>query len=511
MNPSALSFRHVRQSGWRTTRACPEPFAVILSGAKDLFHFAQGKLREGYLALALTPLLFIVLPLLAPGAVPKPFAQAAAQTQSAKVAAGEAVATGYNLLARHDAAGAEAAFRQAIEALPESQPAHRGLGLALREEGKWVDALRELQVATRLDPGDADSHYALGMVAWSLSEQSSTAQGAGEKPEYRELAGREFNQALALQPRDASLRLDLAGFYLDAGRTHEAQDQAQEAVRLAPQNPAAHIILGRAYFAVGEEEKAAAEFDSAAKLGPGQGGAFLALGQLRLFQRKYPQAEQMFRRAIQASPQLAPAYEALAQVLVQDGRSAEARSLLEKAVALDPQDWQSQYQLAKLLMEAGEAGRATTMLEEVARARPDYLPAREQLALGLLRRGDLQGASSQAEALIARNPEAPEGHRVMALALWKQRNYENSLAECAQALNGDPSSASMLALQAIALWQLDRKKEAQNAFRQAAKVEPKVGSADVFCRLLACGARDIAPVTDFLHKNRWVLQPPEQQ
>jgi hypothetical protein len=66
----------------------------------------------------------------------------------------------------------------------------------------------------------------------------------------------------------------------------------------------------------------------------------------------------------------------------------------------------------------------------------------------------------------------------------------------------------MLTLQAIGLWKLDRKKEAQAAFRQAAKVEPKVGSADVFCRLLLCDARDIASVSDFLHKSRWVLAPP---
>jgi tetratricopeptide (TPR) repeat protein len=439
----------------------------------------------------------------------------AAQIQSSKEAVADAVARGFDLLARHNAAGAEAAFREAIARQPESQPAHRGLGLALRDEGKWADALRELQVATRLDPEDADAHYALGMVAWSLGAQATPPPGAGEKlptAEYRDLAGQELNKALALRPQDVSLRLNLAAIYLDTGRAHEALAQAQEAVRLAPQNAAAHVALGRVYFEEGEEEKAASEFDAASRLGPGDGGAFLALGQLRFFQRKYPQAEQMFRRAIQVSPDLAPAYAALARILVEDGRGTEARSLLEKAVALDPQDWESQFQLAKLLIGAGEAGRATELLEKVARLRPDYLPAREQLALGLLRRGDFKGASSLAEALIAQNPQAPEGHRVMALALWKQRDYDNSLAECALALSGDPGSASMLALQAIALWQLDRRKEAQSAFRQLAKLEPRLagaGSSEIFCRLLVCDARDIGPVTEFLRKNRWLLQSPQ--
>jgi len=37
-----------------------------------------------------------------------------------------------------------------------------------------------------------------------------------------------------------------------------------------------------------------------------------------------------------------------------------------------------------------------------------------------------------------------------------------------------------------------------------------VGTADVFCRLLLCDANDISIVSDFLHKNRWLLLPPTQ-
>jgi hypothetical protein len=38
-----------------------------------------------------------------------------------------------------------------------------------------------------------------------------------------------------------------------------------------------------------------------------------------------------------------------------------------------------------------------------------------------------------------------------------------------------------------------------------------VGTADVFCRLLLCDARDISVVSDFLRKNRWVLAPPPER
>ena len=121
--------------------------------------------------------------------------------------------------------------------------------------------------------------------------------------------------------------------------------------------------------------------------------------------------------------------------------------------------------------------------------------------------GDLRQASAKADALIAEKPQAAEGHRLLALILWKQHDLEGALAECAMALGSEPDSASMLALQSISLWQLGRKKDAQAAFRQAAKIEPKVGTAEVFCRLVLCDARDIGVVSDFLRRNREVIAP----
>ena len=124
-----------------------------------------------------------------------------------------------------------------------------------------------------------------------------------------------------------------------------------------------------------------------------------------------------------------------------------------------------------------------------------------------MRRGDWEGAAAHANAILARSPRAAEGHRLMALILWKQHDVEGALAECAQALAGDPDSAAMAALQAVGLWKLDRKKEAQAALVQAAKGQPQLASAEVFCRLILCDARDSAAVGEFLRKNRWAIIP----
>ena len=433
-------------------------------------------------------------------------AQVSAQAQ-------ELVLQGFERMGTHDAVAAEKSFRQAIELQPELEPAHRGLGLSLREQGRLPEALRELQTATKLDPADADAHFTLGSTAWTLSLPANTPSGnrrGTTAADYQNLASAEFGRALALSPKDPMLRMSLAVLYLDSGRTREAVQEAEEATRIAPDNAETHVTLGRCYFASGEEEKAAGEYDSAVKLDSHDGGAYLALGQLRMFQRRTTQAEEALRNALKLSPNLGPAYAALAQILMAQEKNAEARSLLEKAVGLNAQDWQSQYELAVLLNQAGESARATKLLENVLRVNPEFPGAREQLADGFLRRGDITAATAEADKMIAADPQGAEGHRILALALWKQRDYDGSLAECAMALNADENSAAMTALQSIALWQTGRKKDAQKAFKDAAKLEPKIATGDVFCRLLLCDEHDIGLAGDFLRRNRWLLLPPLQ-
>jgi superkiller protein 3 len=420
---------------------------------------------------------------------------------------------GFDLLARNDAVGAESTFRRVIDLQPESAPAHRGLGLALWAQRDTAAAWRELQVAARLDPSDAGAQLALGKAAWELSFRPEIAQSAGLNfpvAEFRRLALAAMNKAAALRPEDFETRLSLAALLLDAGQPREAAVAAEAAGHLAatpPQRAAARVTLGRAHFALNEIDRAEAEFHAALELDPANGDAYFGLGQVRLSQGNRRQAVEQFRRAIEVAPESPTAYPVLAGTLIEAGQVAEARKLLERAVTLNPADWQSQFRLAKLLDEAGDSQRAEGLYREVAQRQPNFLPVREQLGLNLLRRGDVPGATALAEVLVAKEPQAAEGHRLLALVHWRQRNYEAASAAAALALNAEPDSAAMLALQAIALWQLDRKKDARALLLQAAKVQPHVTTAEFFCRLLLCDARDITLIGDFLRKNRWVVQP----
>ncbi len=424
---------------------------------------------------------------------------------------------GSELLSRNDFRAAEAAFHKAIQVDPAFAAAHRGLGVALWRQGRLVAAWQEMSVVARLEPDSAQAHYDLGQLAWTLYNADAAKTGAtsGLSPDdFRSLALSEVAKAVSLKPHDFKMRLNLSELEIDAGRKTQAQADALGAIGLASsatERSLAHVALARAWIASGDEMRAEAEYKKAIEEDPASGTAYMGLGQICLSQQNGAEAAKYFRQAIQVSPDLAPAYAALAKLLVEGHQRVEALAMLRKAVALGPKDWQSQYELAKLLMEAGDLARAKVLFTKIVASQPDFLPAGEQLALMSLRQGDVAGALAQAQTLVARHSQAAEGHRVLALAFWRERRTDASLAECAQALAVDPRSNSMLALQAVELWQTKRRQDAQRVLRETAKRDPGILSPMTFCRLIVCGSADIPVVSDFLHQNRWILQPQDHQ
>src|SRR6476659_2610657 len=71
-------------------------------------------------------------------------------------------------------------------------------------------------------------------------------------------------QAIALAPKAAELRAELAGLYARTDKAQEAMATAQEAVALDPNNQEANKILGTIYAALAEQRQAIAPGDNPA-------------------------------------------------------------------------------------------------------------------------------------------------------------------------------------------------------------------------------------------------------
>ena len=155
-----------------------------------------------------------------------------------------------------DFTGAIAQYRKALELDPALPGLHFELGQAIlansTDEPARQQAEKELQQALAEDPGDANSEYMLGEIAWLRADPQE--------------ALKHYAEAVRLRPDFVDARVALGKAMTSLGKADEALGQLSEALRLDPQNEVAHYRLAQAYRKLGRTEDAAREVTTFKKL-----------------------------------------------------------------------------------------------------------------------------------------------------------------------------------------------------------------------------------------------------
>ncbi len=130
---------------------------------------------------------------------------------------------------RHDAA--EAALRRAIAAHPRTAEPHYALALALVRQGRAVDAIAPLTEAVALDPAEPRYAYVRAIALNDLGRRDEAAQA--------------LRETLARHPRHRDSLLALATFERDRANIAEAERLAAAAVALNPADREAAALLAQ--------------------------------------------------------------------------------------------------------------------------------------------------------------------------------------------------------------------------------------------------------------------------
>jgi predicted O-linked N-acetylglucosamine transferase (SPINDLY family) len=186
---------------------------------------------------------------------------------------------------------AEALFRRAIAAAPDSARAHMNLGNALQKRGRLEDAAAAQRAAIACDAGHAGAHFNLGAVL--------LAMGDGERAEES------FVKALELDPGLADAAVYLAECRSLAGDAEGAYRHLAHAAALAPGHAGIRANLALALIDLGRLEDAASEIERALAAGPGSSVAHAARARVAVLQGHAAAAEADYRAALAASPRVA--------------------------------------------------------------------------------------------------------------------------------------------------------------------------------------------------------------
>ena len=224
--------------------------------------------------------------------------------------------------------------RHIIALNPQARNAHRHLGKALYNQGRYEEALDPARVAVEQRPDYFKAHVTLGLTLTALDRL--------------EEAETHLRRAIELNPKVNSTRINLSDVLYNQGQYEEALDVARAAVEQHPDSFAPHGILGAILTALGRFEEAETHLRRAIALNPQARKAHLNLGEALHNQARNAEAVDAYRVAIEQLPDDALAHSNLGMVLIELERFEESETHLRRAIALNPSHTEALYSLAKL-------------------------------------------------------------------------------------------------------------------------------------------------------------------
>ncbi|MEO8345765.1 MAG: tetratricopeptide repeat protein [Betaproteobacteria bacterium] len=218
--------------------------------------------------------------------------------------------------------------------------------------GWWDAAVRAHQ--------QADTTSALAGYARVLEAQPDyapahrlTAVLARERGDV-DVAGREFERAVALAPDDYETRIAAARLAIAAYRPDEASTLLREGLDRTPYRTPLWLALGDAELARRDGAAAAWAFGQALRLVPAEGSIYFNLGVALQLQGDVDGAVQAYQRALILQPDFASACFNLGVVFQEQGRAGAASAAYRQALALNPRDAAAYKNLGEILYASGK-------------------------------------------------------------------------------------------------------------------------------------------------------------
>jgi tetratricopeptide (TPR) repeat protein len=248
---------------------------------------------------------------------------------------------------------------------PRDAVAAFDLGWAYKTLGRWVESADTYTKALEFlaeadskyrDLNMATAYYARGYAYASLAAK----QGRDEAKQTREMAERDFLEALRLNKDYALVYCYLGVLYGEQGRWGEAEKAFKRAIKLQPRYAGAHHDLGVIYAQSGRPKLAIKEFEKAAEYEPKN---LLALRHL-------------------------------AEFYYNAGRWEDARKILLRVLKLAPGDHEALYKLGGVYLHFGDFAKAEDALHKVLEQDPDDVTAHFNLGFGYLKSGHLGDAAA---------------------------------------------------------------------------------------------------------------------
>jgi tetratricopeptide (TPR) repeat protein len=338
---------------------------------------------------------------------------------------------GLNLLGiiesdQQDYSNALAAFDKALKLSPNSTKTHNNLGDFFLSQKKPDLAEKEFRAVLRLDPGNRDGNYNLGMLLM--------ARGA-----YLE-AIPHFEK---IRPPNRESTFNLIRAYLQSKRTADALRTAQVLSDTNSSDVQVHFSLAVLLASEKQYKPAAFEFEKADALEPGTFEILYNFGQALLLGGDFPKADLELNRALKLQPESPDTLYLLALACKNESRPLDALNLLIHAHKIAPDNTDIILLMAQISMSQDYYEDAIPLLESGVQIAPQRADLSAALGQSYFMSGKIDKALEQFKKLLEIEPSA-RTYAVVALSYRNLGRFDEAKQYVMQGLKLDPHSNSCL-------------------------------------------------------------------
>jgi tetratricopeptide (TPR) repeat protein len=263
---------------------------------------------------------------------------------------------------------------------------------------------------------------------------------AAEHDERRE----SLRQAIAEDPANSRLLIQLGQLEFDAWRPKEAEAAFRKAVEL---NPDAESLewLGAALNRQQRFREALPFLRQAVDLEPGRASAWNSAGEALGNLGRLEEAGHAFTQAVRWQPDFTHAHYNMGLVLRAMDRDQAAAVALRRAVELNAGFAPAIQALGNLLHAGGQYQDAVRCFRQLVRLEPDSAAAHTSLGAACQMLGNLETAKDAYLTAVELRPDYPDAHNNLGTAWQGLREPEKSEASFRRALELDPDHRDALA------------------------------------------------------------------
>lgn len=346
-------------------------------------------------------------------------------------------------------------------------------------QGKYREAAIQYLNALKVDKNFADAHYALAQAYEHLG-QISGAYG-------------ELMHTVDLQPANYKARIDLGNLLIAAGRTDDAQAQANAVMAAQPNNPDVHALLSAIAVRRGQKDQAAIEMQHAIELDPSRAAfhedlALLDSGDAT----KSASVEDELKKAVALDPQSVNARLILAAFYVRNNRMAEAEKVSWEAVATDPKSLAARANVAEVILKEGDQARAEQVLRQASQDFVNDPQGVRILADYYAGSGQMDKARAEFASLAAKYPKNVSVQKGYIRALLEIKDFATAQTVVTALMKEHPKDPEIAGLNGIVLLNAGKANDAVNALQNAVKDSPKDAFLQYWLGRAALANGDIA-------------------